>query len=56
MPVGKNKKEAHMWKICNDPTYVECSYCGHQKLKLPGGGEIIPVQPFKEDEIEEETE
>lgn len=50
-------QEAHSWKVASNPQYVECQYCGHLKLKpTGGGGGIIPVQPFKEDEIEEETE
>ena len=50
-------QEAHSWKVASNPQYVECQYCGHLKLKpMLGGGEIIPVQPFKEDELEEETE
>ena len=54
----KGSQGAHSWKVSNDPQYVECSFCGHLKLKPTiGGGEIIPVQPFnKEDELEEETE
>ena len=37
--------------------YILCSCCGYLKLKPTiGGEEIIPVQPFKEDDPEEETE
>ena len=53
----KVSQESHSWKVASNPQYVECQYCGHLKSKPTiGGGEIIPVQPFKEDEIEEETE
>ena len=53
----KTTQQSHSWKVASNPKYVECQYCGHLKLKpTGGGGGIIPVQPFKEDEIEEETE
>ena len=53
----KVSQESHSWKVASNPQYVECQYCGHLKLKpTGGGGGIIPVQPFKEDDPEEETE
>ena len=53
----KTTQQSHSWKVASDPQYFECQYCGHLKLKpTGGGGGIIPVQPFKEDDPEEKTE